>query len=213
MNHPDREAWVPYLFGETNSKQQQQLDAHLNDCAECREQLERWQRSLQRLDDWQLPLAEPTQRRFQSFVPLFKLAAAAAVVLCVGYGLGRVSARPDTAKLRAAIEPQIRTELRSELDRVLDDKLKTQAAAILAAAARHADEVGESSARALSEARNEDHQAVLTAFDKFDTQRATDLLSLKRQVDTLAFNTDLGLRETQQRFAQFANYSQPSNQQ
>lgn len=211
MNHPERETWVPYLFGEANSKQQHELDTHLNECAECREQLEQWQRSLHRLDEWRLPVVDEPARRFQPFAPLMKLAAAAAVVLCVGYGLGHVTARPDVTKLRAALEPQIRKELHAQIDRILDEKLKAQADSILTAATKHADEVGEASARALADARVEDHQAILSAFDKFDTQRATDLLSLKKQLDTLAVNTDLGLRETQQRVAQFANYTQPSN--
>jgi hypothetical protein len=211
MNHPERETWIPYLFGEANSKQQQELDTHLNECVECREQLEQWQRSLHRLDEWRLPAVEVRTRRFQAFAPLMQLAAAAAVVLCLGYGLGHVTAKPDVTKLRAALEPQIRKELHAQLDQILDEKLKAQAASVLASAIKHADEIGEASALALTDARAEDHQAILSAFDKFDTQRATDLLSLKKQLDTLAVNTDLGLRETQQRVAQFANYSQPAN--
>ena len=211
MNHPERETWIPYMFGEANSKQQQELDLHLNECAECREQLEEWQRSLHRLDEWRLPTVEVPARRFQPFAPLMKLAAAAAVVLCVGYTIGHVTAKPYVTKLRAAIEPQIRKELHAQLDQILDEKLKAQADAVLAAAVKHADEVGEASARALADARTQDRQSIASAFDKFDTQRATDLLSLKKQLDTLAVNTDLGLRETQQRVAQFANYTQPAN--
>src|SRR5258706_14779576 len=211
MNHPERETWVPYMFGEANSKQQQELDEHLNECTECRKQLEQWQRSLHQLDEWRLPAVEIVTPRFQPFAPLMKLAAAAAVVLCIGYAVGHVTAKPDVTKLRAALEPQIRKELHAQLDQILDEKLKAHANSVLAAATKHADELGEASARAIADARTEDHQAILSAFDKFDTQRATDLLSLKKQLDTLAVNTDLGLRETQQRFAQFANYSQPSN--
>ncbi len=211
MNHPERETWVPYLFGETNSKQQQELDAHLHECGECREQVELWRRSLHRLDEWHLPEENLPARRFQPSAPLMKLAAAAVVVLCVGYAIGHASAKPDIAKLRAALEPELKKELGQRMDELMAAKLKAQTDLVMGAAMKHADEVGQTAARALADARSEDRQAILAAFEKFDNQRATDLLTLKKQLDTLAVNTDLGFSETQQRFAQFANYTQPSN--
>ena len=211
MNHPERETWIPYLFGEANSKQQRELEIHLLECGECREQLEQWRKSLHRLDEWRLPEEQLPARRFQPFAPLMKLAAAAAIVLCVGYAIGHASAKPDIAKLRAALEPALQKEMGQRMDEMLAAKLKAQTDLVMEAAMKHADEVGQVAARALADARNEDRQTILAAFEKFDNQRATDLLSLKKQLDTLAVNTDLGFSETQQRFAQFANYTQPSN--
>ena len=39
MNHPKREEWVPYLFGETKPEAARQLNAHLKTCPECQESI------------------------------------------------------------------------------------------------------------------------------------------------------------------------------
>src|SRR6266446_7247750 len=102
MKHPERDEWVPFIFGEADSDQRRQLESHLKACAECRGEIESWQRSVGRLDSWKLPrMSKPRA----SFVPLVKWAVAAALVLSVGFGLGRISAtRIDAQKVRVAVE-------------------------------------------------------------------------------------------------------------
>lgn len=55
MNHPERDAWVPYLFRESSAEETARLDAHLAECAACRGQIEGWRGSLGRLDAWRIP--------------------------------------------------------------------------------------------------------------------------------------------------------------
>src|SRR4051812_30949051 len=109
MNHPKREEWVPYLFGETSSAVARQLEAHLQGCPECREELDGWKNNLGRLDAWKLPQAATVRGMVE---PFFKWAAAAAIVLAVGFGIGRITwARANVEAVRAAIEPEMRKQL------------------------------------------------------------------------------------------------------
>jgi cobalamin biosynthesis protein CbiD len=68
------------------------------------------------LDSWKLPRVSAAREVFQ---PVFKWAAAAAVVLAVGFGIGRItSARANVEFARAAIEPEIRKQMRQEFEAV-----------------------------------------------------------------------------------------------
>jgi hypothetical protein len=199
MNHPKREEWVPYLFGEAKSEVRQELQQHLQNCRDCRSEIENWKRSLRRLDAWQLPEAV---RRREAFAPTFRWAVAAMVVLVLGLGfaLGRLtSTGGDAAKLREAIEPQIRQELRAEFAQLLQQELANAAAATMAAS-------GERTKNWLAQyARSVDAR-----IEAERTERIADCLSLKRDVDTIAVNADAGLRTTEHRLAQLADYSQPT---
>jgi hypothetical protein len=117
MKHPKREEWVPFLFGETTPGAQHELSEHLRGCADCRQEIETWQRSLGRLDAWKLP---PVRRTAPALAPAFTWAAAAALVLLLGFSIGRLSAKADAQKIRAAITPQIKQELTEELTRRRD---------------------------------------------------------------------------------------------
>ena len=111
MNHPKREEWAPYLFGETKLEVRRELNAHLKECADCRQEIENWQRSLARLDAWKL---QPVPKPGLNFAPYLNWAAAAALLLLLGFGIGRLTAKADVDKVRAAIEPAMRRELSQE---------------------------------------------------------------------------------------------------
>jgi len=127
MNHPNHDEWVPYLFGESKEADRRRLASHLQQCADCREQLQSWQRSVSRLDAWKLPRLTPPRALL---TPFLRLAAAAVFVLAFGVGLGRLtSPRVDLDQARAAITPQIRDQLRSEFAQILHEQLaQTEAA-------------------------------------------------------------------------------------
>jgi hypothetical protein len=208
MNHPKHEEWVPYLFGESKTADRHQLDHHLQSCAECREEVAAWKRSLGRLDAWKLPKAEQPR---ESVAPLLKWAVAAAValVLGVGFSIGRLtSASADVEKVRAAIEPRLRQELRQEFAQALRSEVDKAAAATLAAADKQT-EVVLDYAETLETRHGEDTQAIYAALDKLYAQRLADYLALKQDVDTVALATDAGLRRTEQQLVQLADYSQP----
>jgi len=204
MNHPPREDWVPYLFGETETEVRRQLREHLKSCPDCRAEIDRWKRALGRLDDWKLPRAARTR---ETLSPVFRWAFAGAVLLMLGLGymVGRLTTPvADPAQLRAAIEPELRQEFRAEFARMMRQELATTAAATLAAS-------GEQTKTWLTDyARDIDAR-----LEAERTERISDCLSLKKDVDTLAINADAGFRHTQEGLALLAQYPQspstPSN--
>ncbi len=214
MNHPKHEEWVPYLFGEAAPDARRQLKQHLQTCAACREELESWQRSLGRLDAWRLPRVAGPGETFQPFLRWVAAAAAVVVVLPLAFGLGRLtSARADLAQVRAAIEPEIRQQLRQEFARMLQDELARSASATLAASSEQTQGLLAAYAQALEKRRLEDKQAVSESLDKLDRARVADLVSLKRELDTVAVNTDAGLRTAEQQLAEFASSARPPDSQ
>jgi hypothetical protein len=194
MRHPEHEEWIPFIFGEADAGRKQQLESHLEDCAECRDEIQSWQRSLGRLDSWKLP---PTAKRRANFAPLVKWAAAAAVVLCVGFAIGRGTAHADAEKIRAKVEHDLRGELAQIAH---DEAVKTASLAI----------TGYSQKAEIR--RADDNRAIFAVLERLETQHATDCLTLKKELDTLAINADAGLRKAEEQFVQFADYSHPVNQ-
>jgi len=178
MNHPKGEDWVQYLYGELKPDLRRQLDEHLQGCAECGQELQNWKRSLQRLDAWKLPR---TSARLDAVAPFLKWAAAALLVLGLGFGFGRLTARQaDLEKVRARVEPEIRREFAEMLRREIDKSSATT----LAQAQRQAEEVG-----------------------------AAYYALLKKDVDTVAINTDVSLQQAQRELMQVADSTQPTERQ
>ena len=178
MNHPKREDWVPYLYGEAKPDVRRQLKEHLEGCAECRDELQNWKRSLRQLDAWKLPR---TNTRLEAFTPFLKWAAAAIIVLGLGFGFGRLTARQaDLEQVRAQVVPEIRREFAEMLRQEIDKSSAT----MLAQAQRQAEEVG-----------------------------AAYYTLLKKDLDTVAINTDVSLQQAQRELMQVADYTQPGERQ
>jgi len=183
MNHPKPEEWVPYLYGELGHGARRQLNLHLAQCSECRGRLNTWRRDIGRLDAWKLPR---TSSRWPGFVPALKWAAAAALVLAVGFVAGRLTGGERVAEqVRAALEPQLRAALRQEIAQMVRQEVGRGSSALLAASGEQAEKL-------------------LAAYNTInETHRAEDMerlyLALKKQLDTVAVNT-------QQEFVQLANY-------
>jgi hypothetical protein len=204
MNHPKQEEWVPYLFGEAKPQERQRLDEHLQTCASCQDEIGAWQRSMKRLDAWKVPAAPRPRIRFE---PVLKwaIAAAAVVVLSAGFAIGRLTAVTDVARVRAAIEPQLREQLQRELAQMVNTQLSQAADATLAAAGEQAEALVAEYADALANQQTEDTQALSAALNKLAAEHLADFVALKRDVDTLAVNTDAGLRHTEQELVQLAD--------
>jgi Ni,Fe-hydrogenase III component G len=111
-------------------------------------------------------------------MPFLKWAAAALLVLGLGFGFGRLTARQaDLQKVRARVEPEIRREFADLLRREIDKSSATT----LAQAQRQAEEVG-----------------------------AAYYTLLKKDLDTVAINTDVSLRRAEQGLMQVADFNQPA---
>ena len=210
MNHPTREEWMSYLYDELTAEEHSSLAAHLAVCPDCKTRVSDWRAARTNLDAWQLPAR---LARVQLQRPLVRWAAAAALMIGIGFGAGRF-ATPATAnagKIRAAIEPEIRQQLRQEFTQLLRDELDKAASATLAASGEQTKHWVEDYAQALETKRTEDNQAIYAALNKLESQRLADFVSLKKDVDTVAWWTDAGLRRARQELVQLADYTQPAN--
>ena len=209
MNHPSREEWMSYLYDELNADQSANLKAHLHTCPDCKSKVNEWQAARSGLDEWRVP---KKRGRVLLAQPMVKWAAAAAIVLSIGVGIGRLtSAPPDVQQVRAAIEPEMRQELRREFAQLFRDQLDKSASTTLAASTEQTRQLLAEFARAVEAKRTEDYQAINAALDKLQSQRLADFFSLKKDVDTMAVLTEGGFRRAQQQLVQLADYTQPAN--
>lgn len=187
MNHPKPEEWVPYVYGESPAIVRQELSSHLAVCPECRRLVEDWRASMVSLDKWKLARVHKPR---DWFAPALRWAAAAACVLALGFGLGRLSTRADVAQLRAALEPQLRQSLREQMVQIVNQELARNSAATLAAA-------------------SDQTEKLLAAYTAVNDRRHADelerlYLALKKQLDTVAINTE-------KEFVQLATYQPTRN--
>ena len=235
MKHPDREEWIPYLWGETSPEVKTQLTNHLESCPECREQVAMWNRTLRKLDSWKLP-----QRSAREAVPpaLVRWAVAAMLVLGIGFGLGRISsyASFDPNKLRSDLEISLRASLAAELQqqqRPAEDKAWQAAlaatrsqisndfqaqlaierdqimAGVMNVSARDGRRHLNEFIQFLQTTRDEDRQNTLLLLREVQKQHATDYLALRKDLETVASLTDDEIQQARLKFIQLAASTRP----
>lgn len=114
MKHPQQEAWIEYLYGESAEPQRIELDLHLQKCAECRSRIDGWRKTLGNLDATTKPLGQPVSGP----KPVrWQLGAAAVILLLIGIAVGRFSVSTDA----------LRSEIVAELNQGMEDQLSTLA--------------------------------------------------------------------------------------
>src|SRR5579872_1416260 len=112
MNHPTRDQWLAYLYREAGALERIKLAVHLRACPDCKATVEQWRNTGNELNQWRVNLAV---NRTATPAPVFRRAVACIVVLTLGICLGRAWAAYDLDRVRAAFEPELRAQLRSEL--------------------------------------------------------------------------------------------------
>lgn len=196
MKHPNQEQWMDYLYQELPADQRPELDQHLAACEECRAQVDEWRESMSAMDTWKLPAA-PARPRQSVARPWWQWAAAAAVVLGVGFGLGRFATpQPDLQALARQMEPQLRQQMKQEFA-AMTVSYRTEiqkAVADLSAA-------GESQ-------RATDRRAVVGLLKEQEALRRADFAELRRDLETVAVLTDGGLRKAQDQIVRLASLAQ-----
>lgn len=194
MNHPQREAWVPYLCGEAKPEVRRELRTHLKHCAECRTELAVWEQTLQRLDAWKLPRV---RSRYPAALPVLPWAVAAAVLLVAGFVGGHLlTTRHDLQAAPTVLEPR----MRQEISRLVRQEIDKAAAQTLAQAAQQTSNALSAFAAAFQSDRDLEQKNFQSA-----------LVVLKGQLDTVAMNTDAGFRQAEQKLVQLADYKLPKN--
>jgi len=228
MKHPEREEWIPYLFGEADSEAKKKLARHLNTCPECAEEIRAWRQSLRQLDSWKAPQGH--RRTFAAVNPCLNLAAAALLVLGIGFGLGRWLA-PRTkegqspanleAAIKASLVPELRQQVRQELANEWETRLaqlRQESSAALARAKTDAVEASAAdTAQALEEVvalmrseRSEDQQNVADLGNALRKQHENDFVSLRKDLETVATTADDRIRAAQLKLIELATVSPAS---
>jgi hypothetical protein len=198
MKHPTQQEWVAYLYREVDSTTRSRLDDHLAGCQNCRAQLDQWQRVQKHLDAWPLPEPAAKPRSFPVFPGILRWAAAALVMIAFGFALGR-SSEPSPEALAA-----LRHELRGELAEWVKAHVADSTAVTLAAAQDQTAAAMREFVDLYRTDRAAANQAISTAISRLDTA----FLSLRKDLETVALNSDVGLRHTQQQLVRLADYTQ-----
>jgi hypothetical protein len=194
MTHPSPEELIGFLYDDLDPARRPAVCEHLATCDVCRTRVESWGVVRRDLAAWELP--EPRGRVVSGLAaarpwPVFRWAAAAAVLIATGYGLARMNAArpaapaPDITALRAQITGELRVALR--------DELRGELAADQARIA--ADQAAE---------RETFRQAVARALDALENRQAADLAELRADVETVALRAQTEL-------SQLAVSSQPDS--
>src|SRR5436190_6857356 len=104
MNHPKSEDWALYVSKEMDPEQSRELINHLRECPACAEDLAALERTARRLTKWEFPEERGSVHYWAT--PLIKWGIAAALILGVGFALGKASPQParDLTRVRAEIE-------------------------------------------------------------------------------------------------------------
>jgi hypothetical protein len=189
MNHPKREEWAPYLFGEALPEARHKLAEHLQNCPDCAAEIAGWRQSLVRLDRWKLPRRRA--RSAQGPPPLLKWGIAVALVLGAGVGLGRWSVPAvDLNSLQTRIETSVRSSLALKLQRQLNADLQGALAGVMDASTGETHRRLGEFIQAFNRAREEDRQITFACIEKIQKQHAADYLSLRTDLETVASLTD-----------------------
>jgi anti-sigma factor RsiW len=211
MKHPTPEELVSWVYGEATPREQRELRAHLNECAECRAQVEIWRGTMKTLDEMPAPVAH----RRSVPAPL-QWAAAAAIFLVLGIGLGRFAfATNIRASVKSEMQQQvaaIRADLAQEFEnrqRAVMSQVVTVAEAKIAA---NTENIVAELANKFEQARAEDRATYLLALKELNARHETEVAALKKGLETVVALADYGFEETEQRLAQLAANQNSSQQ-
>lgn len=174
-NHPTKEDLVRYLSEEILPGEQAEIRAHIEQCSNCRNTVHEWHTTLEQLDAWALP----KQRRKSLAAKWVPLAAAACVLIGVGFGVGRFSVNPGMPK------EEVAALVENEKANIYKDFVL-----------------------ALETARLEDRQLTSLMMDELRADQSYKLVQLRKDLETVAAGADAGLRETQMGLIQLSAYKQ-----
>jgi hypothetical protein len=215
MKHPTSERWMSFLYGESAPQERLELESHLQTCAECQSRLNTWRGSMTALDAWTVPQAPRRARPW----PLLKWAAAAAVVLGLGVGLGRLSFASSTEFKNLAATLRQDFDQRSAATRagLMADLKREQLAMLQQAIALAAQSASAETQRVLATfaesddgRRPVDAQELAIALQRLEAQWAARFAALRRELETVAMFTEDSFDDTEEKLVRLAGFTQPS---
>jgi hypothetical protein len=205
MSHPNREEWMGFLYEDLDQADQLRLSAHLESCEPCKRQVAAWRGTMTRMDQWSLPQSS-RWRPSRSWMPW---AAAAALLLALGVTIGANSrSTPDIASIRKAIELEVQASVEKEMQRNWQARVEESVAAVrqkvtsdlqarIEKSAAEAEEMKAALAdlsKSVAESRTRDKNELLTALRELESQRVADLITLRKDLETVAVHTEEGFK-------------------
>ena len=155
MNHPTREEWIEYVYGQLGRDREASLKDHLDNCCQCRANIDSWRSVMDQLDVWQLPKEDKfAVKPGGATRKWWRWAAAAVLLVAVGYAGGRFLGHQelDMAQLHCSLEESLRASLEPTVrQNVIDDLNDQWRSALAANYAELKDELGRQYRRDLSE--------------------------------------------------------------
>jgi hypothetical protein len=212
MKHPDREEWVPFVFGEVDPDTRKRLACHLEGCPDCAREIAGWRQSLRKLDRWPLPKLQ-AETKIVPFPPIVRWALAASLVLGLGLFVGRSTspAPVNAAELRSQVEASVRVSLRADVQDALRQAEAQTAKALSVTEARLANASAEQKQQiwrgfleVLDRARLDDRQSVQALFRQVQERNEAELVALRKDLETLASTADEQIRQARLKLIQLA---------
>jgi len=188
VNHPGAAEWMAFHYGEVPAEQKRQLRAHLAQCAACRQQNQAWAQGIAALDEWKLPAPLRSGPRWQP-MPMLKWAAAAALVLAIGFAIGRQSSKAagEIASLKDSV---------GRLARMVEHQRATNGSDEVAPLLADYSKLNE-------EQRTQDRKAIGLALRDMETR----IVKLRAELETVAVNTESGFRQTREGINELASFA------
>jgi hypothetical protein len=200
MKHPSPEELMEHLYGESSPTENSAMAAHLQACADCRRQTSTWRDAMKTLDGW--PLPAPRARRVAR--PILRWAAAAAVLLGVGFLTGR-SFSPDAKTIQAAIRQEAAVQVAAALQlqrTALADELRASVTQSMGDETRR---LLTSVAEQLDDRRQSDAEVFYTALQQLDARHAQEVARLREHLSTVAVVANARFDDTEEQLLQLAN--------
>jgi anti-sigma factor RsiW len=193
LNHPAQAEWMAFLYGETPAKTRRELHAHLDACPACTAQVNAWRASMTALDSWTLP-----RRRATTVVllPVAKWAAAAAVLILLGFFLGRrgTPSADEIAGLKASV---------AQLNQLVQSQSASTVSNSVAAAGDRTTQLLAEYSRSQEEQRVADRAALNLAIRGIQAR----INRLDSDIQTVADNTESGFEQTHENIARVVSLS------
>lgn len=188
----------------------------------CAAEIAGWKRSAQKLQRMPFPAPRqlrPDRRREPHWVSTFvKWGLAAAIVLFLGFALGRLSAL-RAGSLEQTVAAQVREELRREMradllaaldpEREVKDgfqqQLRLNVESVLAKTTNQNPLLYRDIMQAVQQQRQQDQQRLLALIKEVRDQQMADCLALRRDLETAVSTADSDLRQDSRRINQLAD--------
>ena len=196
MKHPSPETWMEFLYGELPPGAEQECRSHLESCPTCRDQVRGWRETQGRLDTDRASLSPRIRAVGPAWArPVFQWAAAAMLLLGIGFTAGRSKA-PTREDLKNEIA-RVRDEVRSEIRGRFTDDLKTVATAATAGSTAETQRFLNEFITRFTAVRTEERREFLKALQGIEDRHAVDYAELRAGLGQLARTTGSGFRQAE----------------